>query len=392
MGPGNMLNNTPLDFILDRGDVRLDLLFVDASFDPATALVPDHDVAMVAVGYSTESLPLLARLDHILAQWPRPVLNRPACILRCQREVAATLLAGIAGLVVPPMRPIARNTQEAITRPSIIRPVDSHAGEGLARVDTDAELRQYLADRPEAAFLLSDYHDYRSADGYFRKYRIALVAGQAYLCHLAISDHWVVHYQSAGMEKDHWKRDEEAAAMAGFATDFARRHAAALAALHSRLGLDYVVIDCAETTDGALLFFEADSRAWIHATDAETVFPYKTAVMQAVLPHSARWSPLQPPAKWRSCRFAERHQFLDLAQPCPLGRFTTAHALALLVLRPDRQAHQRAIFIKRQGGIARLARLRPVIDAQIQAAHFHRFVVVGVDHQVDIGMRPGAAR
>ncbi|ODV09484.1 MAG: hypothetical protein ABT20_10755 [Rubrivivax sp. SCN 70-15] len=82
------------------------------------------------------------------------------------------------------------------------------------------------------------------------------------------------------MELSASKRDEEAAAMAGFDAGFGARHRAALEAIAHRLGLDYVVLDAAETRDGRLLLFEADSRGWIHATDPVDLFPYKPAVMQ----------------------------------------------------------------------------------------------------------------
>jgi hypothetical protein len=75
----------------------------------------------------------------------------------------------------------------------------------------------------------------------------------------------------------------EAEAMEGFATGFARRHAAALAAVNDWLGLEYSQIDCAELPDGRLLVFEADTAAIIHQMDPPDLFAYKAAPMQRVM-------------------------------------------------------------------------------------------------------------
>jgi hypothetical protein len=70
--------------------------------------------------------------------------------------------------------------------------------------------------------------------------------------------------------------------MAGFDAGFARRHAEALAAIASRLALEYVVIDCGETRDGKLLVFELDTGAVVHSMDPVDLFPYKRPQMQKV--------------------------------------------------------------------------------------------------------------
>jgi hypothetical protein len=81
------------------------------------------------------------------------------------------------------------------------------------------------------------------------------------------------------MGESAWKRDEEAAFMDGFADGFARRHAIGLQSLHAALGLDYLIIDCAETQDGRLLVFEVDTGAIIHDMDPPEIYPYKSRHM-----------------------------------------------------------------------------------------------------------------
>jgi hypothetical protein len=279
MGPGDMMDNTPFEFVVENSDVCLDLLFLV----PGQALpdvIPDHDIAIVAIGESARNRPLLDRVQALLASWPRPVLNPPQRVLRCARDAVWQLLSDIPGLLIPATQRLEPEQIRGLHFPITIRPVDTHGGIGLAKLDSDLDLDAYLERHLHSEYDVAPYVDYRSENGFFRKARIALIDRQPYVCHLAISDHWMVHYLSAGMELSPDKRAEEAAMMENFDQDFAVRHRAALAAIADRLRLDYVVLDCGEMPDGRLLLFEADSRGWIHATDPVEIFPYKPRVMQ----------------------------------------------------------------------------------------------------------------
>jgi hypothetical protein len=139
-----------------------------------------------------------------------------------------------------------------------------------------------LENRPEDAFYVARYVEYRGPDGQFRKYRIVLIDQRPYVCHMAISDSWVVHYMSAGMVESASKRAEEARFFAAFDDDFARRHHDALLCIAQRTELEYVGIDCGETPDGELLVFEVDSGMTVHAMDPVDLFPYKQPQMGKV--------------------------------------------------------------------------------------------------------------
>jgi hypothetical protein len=166
--------------------------------------------------------------------------------------------------------------------PIILRPVGSHAGHGLEKVESAARLAGYLEEQGSAQFYLSQFVDYRSADGLFRKYRIAFVDGRPFACHLAVADHWMLHYLNAGMEQSAGKRAEEARWFETFDSAFAGRHAEAFRALYERIGLEYFVIDCGEAPGGELLVFEADTAMVVHALDSPDLFPYKRPQMLRV--------------------------------------------------------------------------------------------------------------
>lgn len=292
MGPGDLMANTPIEFLVGD-DVTLDLLYLtDQSEWPAQ--VPEHDVLFVGVAESQYSQRLLARLARDLTDWPRPLLNPPQSIAVLSRDGACAVLQNIDTLLMPLTTRCERAALTALAAgtvtlesllplgafPLIVRPLGSHAGQQLDKLDDPAALVSYLAQVEGNDFYLSRFVDYRSADGQYRKYRIVLIDGQPYLCHCAISSHWMIHYLNAGMTESASKRAEEAHRMATFEDDFGRRHAAAFAAIHARIGLSYLGIDCAETREGKLLIFEVDNAMVVHDMDPDDLFAYKKPVMQ----------------------------------------------------------------------------------------------------------------
>jgi len=282
MAPGDIATNAPLEFLVENSDISLHMLYVGAGLPPVPPL-PEHDLLFVSIGESTATNPILEELAPVLKSWPHPVLNRPANILNTSRETAPVLLSRVAGLAMPDARRVHRDDLSSVGDfPFIVRPVDSHGGHGLARIDNAGAIAEYLETMPDPEFYVSPFVDYRSADGLYRKYRVALIKGRPYAVHMGISDNWMIHFANAGMTESAEKREEEARFMRDFDADFAKRHHAALQGLNETLGLDYVVLDCAETRDGKLLVFEADTGAVVHAMDPVDVFPYKALQMKKV--------------------------------------------------------------------------------------------------------------
>jgi glutathione synthase/RimK-type ligase-like ATP-grasp enzyme len=279
MGPGNMQDNTPIEFVLDGSDIQTDILYLlpDEAFPEA---LPQHDVAFIAVGESDKNAALLAQLDAQMKRWPRPVVNQPLAIPHCARDTCFDLLKSIPGVRMPRTQRLQWGVAPEMDYPITMRPVDTQGGEGLQRINNEAELTTYHAAHPEQAYYAAQYVDYQSADGLYRKLRIVLIDGAPFICHMAISSQWMVHYLSAGMAESAEKRREEQRMMEGFDQDFAQRFREPLRAIARALQLDYVTIDCAEGPGGELLVFEADSRGIIHAADPVHIYPYKPAVMQ----------------------------------------------------------------------------------------------------------------
>lgn len=294
MAPGDFLANTPLEFMLADTNVTLDMVYVMPG-RPLPQPLPAHDVAIVAATELAENRAVLDQIATLVATWPRPVLNPPERIARLTRDGAWALLHSVPGVVYPANARLDRARLAALgvgatniaeifgfDFPMIVRPVDSHAGNGLALITESSAIESYLNDHSACEFFVAPFVDYRSADGLYRKYRVAIIDGRPYACHMAISRHWMIHYLNAGMMESAQKRAEEARFMAEFDREFAPRHGAALAGLAERIGLDYVTMDCAETRDGRLLVFEVGNGMIVHAMDPPELFPYKAPQMRKV--------------------------------------------------------------------------------------------------------------
>ncbi|OBQ70991.1 hypothetical protein A8146_26360 [Mesorhizobium loti] len=291
---GDFMANTPIEFLLEASDANILLHYVDA--DTADlGDVPEHDVAFVAVGESAANLAVLENLDRLLRGWSGPIMNNaPRRIMALSRDGVAEALKDEPSILAPAAARVLRAVVEQLASgeievgsvlsansfPVIVRPVGTHAGKGMEKISTRSELSTYLESQAEAEFFITPFIDYSGTDGKFRKQRVAFINGRPYASHLAVSEHWMVHYLNAGMTQHEDRRVEEALWMANFDHDFAVRHTRSFDALHRRLGLDYFAIDCAELADGRLLVFEADVAMIVHSMDQEHIFPYKKGAMR----------------------------------------------------------------------------------------------------------------
>jgi hypothetical protein len=291
----DMGGNTPIDFLLEDSDIELLTLYVVKGIGLPDTL-PEHDVAIVIASDSEECREALALIEKAAPHWPKPLLNRPDLIGNLDRDKLYRLLTGVPGLDIPVTAPTTRAQLSELSQgrivceeitgelrfPMIVRPRGTHAGVGLAKLDDAGALAAYLAERQEQDFFVARFVDYASPDGLYRKYRLAMVDGEPYACHMAIADRWDIWYLNAFMAFSEEKRAEEAVFMLNFDHAFAARHKIALDEMSRRVGLDYFIVDCAENQNRELLVFEADNTAVVHNMDPPAVFPYKSPQMRKI--------------------------------------------------------------------------------------------------------------
>ena len=288
-------SNTPIEFLLENSGIELTTLYVTSEAELPNPL-PDHDVAIVIASDSEDCRDALRKIARAMPNWPRPLLNPPHLVGNLDRDKLHGVLRGIEGLEIPATAAVTRVCLSELSRsamapfdiaaeftfPVIVRPRGSHAGAGLAKIEDPVAMGRYLGERGEQEFFISRYVDCSGDDSLFRKYRIVVIDGRPYACHLAIADRWDVWYLNAGMSLSASKRCAEETFMRTFESGFAERHRAALSGLINRIGLDYFTVDCAEARSGSLLIFEADNTAIVHNMDPPDIFPYKAPQMRKV--------------------------------------------------------------------------------------------------------------
>ncbi|MGZ3497230.1 MAG: tetratricopeptide repeat protein [Vulcanimicrobiaceae bacterium] len=276
--PGDFQANIPLDFVFDSRTTTVHKLYLLDAAQLEKIALPRYDVVFNAIGESSDAAAALSLADAFIHAQRRPFINRPDRVLRTNRvrliETLRDVDCRLADIVTLERGSI-HDAALPFAYPLIIRPVGSHAGHGLEKIDDSAGLTEYVARTDAPEFFLSPFIDYRNADGLYRKYRIFCVDGEPYPCHLAISPNWMIHYYNAPMREHRWMRDEEAHFLGEFDRVFGPELQGALRSVAGALGLEYFGIDCTVDADGRLLIFEADPAMVVHTSDPVEIYPYK---------------------------------------------------------------------------------------------------------------------
>jgi tetratricopeptide (TPR) repeat protein len=274
--------NTPFDYLLPPATTTRIKWIMDYASDAQITDLPDYDIVFNAIGDHDVSARSQAVVHRFLARCVKPVLNAPDAIARTTREQIPPLLQGIEGLLVPQVERIAAATPGvAISFPCLLRPIGSHGGQGLQLIESagqyDASAMQDM-DRYVTAF-----HDFRSDDGHYRKYRVIFVDRKPYPYHLAIAPQWLVHYVNADMLVHAWKRREEECFLREPEAVLGVRAMQALSEIARRIDLDFCGIDFSLLPDGRVLLFEANATMLVHLEEFHPELQFRNPYVQRIL-------------------------------------------------------------------------------------------------------------
>ncbi|MFM0505137.1 hypothetical protein [Paraburkholderia caffeinilytica] len=285
--------NVPFDVLLPGTTCCRIKYAIDYAADEEDQQLPAYDLVFNAIGDADIAAPLAGRLARFVSRCVRPVLNPPDAIARTQRHHTASLFDGLPDVQVAPcirsetapVSPAALGALLAaggIDFPVLARPAATHGGDGLTLCESLAALEPWRAAQTEVCYLTA-FRDYRSADGFYRKYRIIFVDREPFPYHLAISPHWMVHYYSADMEPHPWKLEEERRFLDDPHAVFGERVMRAIAAIGTRLDLDYGGIDFTVLPDGQVLVFEANATMLAHFERETGALAHKNTYVQRIV-------------------------------------------------------------------------------------------------------------
>lgn len=209
----------------------------------------------------------LKLVEHLVERDGRPCFNHPRAVARTTRDEVARLLSGIPGLTVPKTIRVDRTSPAAAAKaakdadlsfPILVRVVGSHGGEDCLRIDRpDAMDEIAQLPRPERPLYLTEFYDFISPDGFYRKYRLAVVGEDVFMRHLVVGTEWSLHgrVRITTGEPD----EQEEADMNAFQSEWVPRLKPMFTEAARRLKLDYFGVDCRIDEKFNVLIFEANA-------------------------------------------------------------------------------------------------------------------------------------
>ncbi len=282
--------NVPCDWLLPQARYKRIRWVMEYATDAQFAALPEFDCIFNAIGDADVSAASQNAVQRLLALTDKPLFNAPPAVEQTSRAAMAKALCNVPNVVAPQALRLAHAhgpselaqalREQGMQAPLLLRPPASHGGKGLLLIETDAELAQASCG---PGWHVSSFHDTRSADGRWRKYRVIFVGGKPYPYHLAIAERWLVHYRSADMLSQQWKRDEELrflnhpAAVLGWGAMQALRRVA------KSVALDFWGIDFTLLEDGRLLVFEANATMLVHREEFHAELAYRNPFVQKIL-------------------------------------------------------------------------------------------------------------
>lgn len=129
----------------------------------------------------------LINLDEALGE-TTPVFNHPRAIALSRRDIVAKLMKGVPNLTVPMCLRFTANRKGSFEAtfeeggfkyPVLVRPTTSQSGHGLLKIDEPSDWQKiYLTHWYKRSFYMSEFIDYRSANGNYHKVRVSFIGGK----------------------------------------------------------------------------------------------------------------------------------------------------------------------------------------------------------------------
>ena len=282
--------NVPYDWLLPATRYRRIRWVMEYATDAQFAALPEFDCIFNAIGDTDVSAASRDAVQRLLAMTDKPVLNPPDAVEQTSREAMAAMLHEVPDVVAPQAMCLDRAygagelanhlRGQGMHAPLLLRPAASHGGHDLELLGDDAALAHASCSAGSHA---SAFHQTRSADGHWRKYRVIFVGGKPYPYHLAIAERWLVHYRSADMLSQQWKRDEELRFLNTPAAVLGWSAMQALRRIGRSLPLDFWGIDFTLQEDGSLLVFEANPTMLVHREEFHAELAYRNVFVDRIL-------------------------------------------------------------------------------------------------------------
>jgi glutathione synthase/RimK-type ligase-like ATP-grasp enzyme len=247
-----------------------------------------YNVLVNLITEAEKSTKTLDNLRKLLRGVPGRVINPPDAVLRSTRDRVARLLTGIPGLIVPKAVRIQGNKpaiamrqllNSGINPPIILRQAGTHGGKIIGRFDIVEGAVSAI--EPNREHVATEFIDFGSDDGLYRKYRVFFIGQGRILRHMLVSEGWNVH---ASTRSDFMAQRPELVAeeRALMESDepFPSSVRAVLKAIRDRMPLDFFGLDFGLTKDGQVVLFEANATMSFFPFSPDPQFAYSHRCVQ----------------------------------------------------------------------------------------------------------------
>ena len=254
--------------------------------------LPPHQVVFNAIGDADRAAASLAAAQSLVALTTATVINLPSAVMATGRADHARLrcLPGVAmPATVTLPRDLLTSPEAAATVarhgfrfPLLVRTPGFHTGRHFLRVESPEALAGAAAELPGKELTVIEFLNARGADGKVRKYRVMMIAGRLYPLHVAISNHWKIHYFTAEMAERADHRAEDAEFLENMPGVLGPGAMEALARIQATLGLDYAGIDFGLSANGDILLFEANATMVVNPPEPGERWAYRRPAVERI--------------------------------------------------------------------------------------------------------------
>jgi len=255
-------------------------------FEAESINFPKSDVVFNLICNPESHYLALQRLKIINKQTGFPIINHPTAVEQARRDTIGNLAAGLENLILPKtIKAYLSNSQGLldimqnghITYPFLLRPIWTHGGGGLLKIDSEADIRKFkLSSNSYGLYYLSEFVDYRSIGDLYRKIRMFVIDGEIYPRHHIIGENWNVHMATRRERMLGNKKltKEEEKFLTKFSAKLGKQVITDIKQFSEKLGLDYFGIDGALAGDGRFIIFEANAAMDAFRQGMRESFPY----------------------------------------------------------------------------------------------------------------------
>ena len=281
--------NTPTEYLLTGPTYATNMLALfPGRADDLDTMRRHGDVVVNLICDADQAQSLFPLAAELIDGLNRPTVNHPHKVARTTRENVALLLQDIPRCHVPrTLRLIphvswdtALDAAASFAAPMLARPAGTHGGDDFEKFDNACDAATFIGHNADAEHYLIEYIDYRSVDGYFRKYRFIFVGNDILPYHLAIGDDWKLHHDSTDMVDHAWMQQEEAAFLDDPSIVFGAAQQDVLHAIRRTIDLEYAGIDCGLDAVGNVVVFEVNASMLVHQRNEN--FRYKEPYVERI--------------------------------------------------------------------------------------------------------------